>query len=79
MQFLRHITQYRYAIANYYFSVAKEDENAPGGFDHSGRLILIDAQKRVRGFCDGTNAEEVDVFMTNIQKLLEEERGIKKQ
>jgi protein SCO1 len=67
-----------YGIANFYFSVAKEDPNTPDGFDHSGRLILIDSKRQVRAFCDGTNPEEVDGFMKNIQKLLEEEKGLKK-
>lgn len=62
-----------YAIADNYFSVAKEDPSAPGGFDHSGRLILVDKNRRVRAFCDGTDAEDVDRFMKNIERLLREE------
>lgn len=61
-----------YAIAEEYFSVAKEDPEAPGGFDHSGRLILVDQNKHVRSFCDGTDAEEVDRFMEDIEILLNE-------
>lgn len=61
-----------YEIAEDYFSVAKEDPEAPGGYDHSGRLILVDKNKHVRSFCDGTNAEEVDRFMMDIEKLLNE-------
>jgi protein SCO1 len=61
-----------YKIAQNYFSVAKEDPNSPGGFDHSGRLILIDKQKRVRSFCDGTDAKDVDRFMEDIEILLKE-------
>ncbi len=62
-----------YAIADNYFSVATEDPSAPGGFDHSGRLILVDKNRHVRAFCDGTNAEEVDRFMKDIERLLKEE------
>lgn len=61
-----------YEIAEDYFSVAKEDPEAPGGFDHSGRLILVDQNKHVRSFCDGTDAEDVDRFMDDIEKLLDE-------
>ena len=61
-----------YDIADDYFSVAKEDPLAPGGYDHSGRLILIDPQKHVRSFCDGTNPKEVDRFIQDIEKLLVE-------
>ena len=62
-----------YGIADDYFSVAKEDPNTPGGFDHSGRLILVDKNRHVRSFCDGTDAEDVDRFMKDISKLLAEE------
>jgi len=62
-----------YAIADNYFSVAKEDPSAPGGFDHSGRLILVDKNRHVRSFCDGTNAEDVDRFMKDIEILLKEQ------
>lgn len=61
-----------YGIADNYFSVAKEDPSAPGGFDHSGRMILVDKNRHVRAFCDGTNAESVDKFMDNIDRLLKE-------
>jgi protein SCO1/2 len=59
-----------YSIANDYFSVAKEDPKAPGGFDHSGRLILVDTKRHVRAFCDGTDPKSVDEFMKSIDKLL---------
>ena len=62
-----------YGIADDYFSVATEDPEAPGGFDHSGRLILVDKDRHVRAFCDGTNAEEVDRFMRDMDVLLAEQ------
>lgn len=61
-----------YRIADDYFSVAVKNPEAPGGFDHSGRLILVDKQKHVRAFCDGTNNEDVDRFMKDIDRLLDE-------
>ena len=61
-----------YGIANDYFSIAIEDPNAPGGFDHSGRLILVDKNRRVRSFCDGTDPVSVDRFMVDIETLLKE-------
>lgn len=59
-----------YAIANDYFNVAYEDEDAPGGYDHSGKIILVDPQGHIRAFCDGTDPESVDQFMKDIDKLL---------
>jgi len=61
-----------YDIADDYFSVAIEDPNAPGGFDHSGRLILVDGNRHVRAFCDGTDAEDVTEFMAGVSVLLAE-------
>lgn len=61
-----------YEIADDYFSVALEDPEAPGGFDHSGRLILVDPDRHVRAFCDGTDPASVDGFMDEIEILLHE-------
>ena len=61
-----------YGIADDYFSIAKESPDAPGGFDHSGRLILVDKKRRIRSFCDGTDAKDVDRFMKDVQTLLAE-------
>ena len=62
-----------FSIANDYFVSALEDPGAPGGFDHSGRLILVDKDRHVRAFCNGTDSEEVDRFMEQIDRLLEME------
>lgn len=61
-----------YDIADDYFSIAIEDPDAPGGFDHSGRLILVDKDRHIRSFCDGTDPADVDRFMEDIQILLDE-------
>ncbi len=59
-----------YNIADDYFSVAIENPDAPGGFDHSGRLILVDKNRHVRAFCDGTDAKEVTEFMREVEQLM---------
>ncbi len=64
-----------YGIADDYFSVAVVNPEAPGGFDHSGRLILVDTSRHVRSFCDGTDAKDVDRFMKDMDALLEEQFG----
>lgn len=66
-----------YEIADDYFSIALEDPDAPGGFDHSGRLILVDKNRHIRSFCNGTDPEDVDRFMGDIQLLLDEQSGKK--
>lgn len=64
-----------YDIADDYFSIAIEDPSVPGGFDHSGRLILVDPQRHIRAFCDGTDPASVDQFMQDIDRLLTELGG----
>jgi protein SCO1/2 len=59
-----------YGIADDYFSIAIENPNAPGGYDHSGRIILVDTKRQVRSFCDGTDSKDVDRFMEDIDWLL---------
>jgi protein SCO1/2 len=61
-----------YEIADDYFSIAMEDADAPGGFDHSGRLILVDKNRHIRSFCNGTDPKDVDRFMKDIETLLNE-------
>ncbi len=61
-----------YDMADDYFIAANKDPEAPGGFDHSGRLILVDKNRRVRAFCEGTDEEDVTRFFGDIQKLLDE-------
>lgn len=59
-----------YDIADDYFSIAIENPDAPGGFDHSGRLILVDPGGRIRSFCNGTDPEDVDRFIQDIETLM---------
>jgi len=63
-----------YEIADDYFITARVDVSVAGGFDHSGRIILIDENRHVRSFCDGTNAESVNKFMADIETLLNEKK-----
>jgi protein SCO1/2 len=55
-----------------YFVSAKEDKNEAGGFIHSGAFVLVDKNRRVRGYYDGTKAEKVDLLMQDIELLLKE-------
>lgn len=59
-------------LANQYFVSVMDDPTAPGGFDHSGRIILIDQNRHVRGFCEGTDPESVTAFFSTIDQLLAE-------
>ncbi len=50
----------------------QEDALAPGGFLHSEYLVLLDKDRRIRGFYDGTSKLSVDTLMDEIMVLLQE-------
>lgn len=55
-----------------YLSIAEENPNAPGGFDHSGYIVLVDREGFVRSYASGLDPGEVDYLMDDIRLLLEE-------
>jgi len=55
-----------------YMVTAMEDENAPGGYLHSGAFILVDKNRRIRGMYDGTSEKDVDRLINDIPTLLKE-------
>ena len=52
-----------------YMVVANEDEEAAGGYIHSGAFLLVDKKGRIRGVYDGTVPEQVDVLINDIKRL----------
>ena len=62
-------------LAAEYLVSAMEDPEAPGGFDHSGMIVLIDKNRHIRSFGNGTEKEEVDQLMKDIDRLLAEYEG----
>ncbi|TAE50422.1 MAG: SCO family protein, partial [Bacteroidetes bacterium] len=61
-----------FSMAHSYMIAAVKDEKAAGGILHSGAFILLDGQRHIRGYYDGTNAEEVDRLIKDIRTLLHE-------
>ena len=55
-----------------YMVVTGEDEEAPGGYIHSGAFLLIDMERHVRGVYDGTVPKQIDVLINDIEILLKE-------
>ena len=51
---------------------AQEDAMAPGGFLHSEYMVLVDKDKRIRGYYDGTKTTEVNKMMEDIKVLMAE-------
>jgi protein SCO1/2 len=59
-----------FSIADDYFNIVVEDESAPGGFDHTGRIVVVDPQGYIRAYANGTNPLAVDTLIQAIQTLL---------
>lgn len=63
-----------YGIAEKYLVYASEDASAPGGYDHQSYLVLVDQNKYIRGFYDGTNDEQVLQLLKDIETLMKENK-----
>jgi protein SCO1/2 len=62
---------YRFA-RNEMLIVATDGDGGPTDFIHSDKLVLIDKQKRIRGYYDGTNEKEIQQLIPDIKKLKNE-------
>ena len=54
---------------NGFMIVATDGDGGPDDFIHSEKLVLIDKHRRIRGYYDGTNQQEVSNLISDIQKL----------
>ncbi len=66
-----------YSLARKSFFTLKQSEvknqgDAGGDFIHTNNFVLVDREKRIRGYYDGTSTKEVDHLIQDI-KLLKEE------
>jgi len=61
-----------YDLALDYFNTAYEDSDIPGGFNHSGKLILTDKNGHIRSFSEGTDPDETPKLIRDIKTLLKE-------
>jgi len=72
-QFLTGDRELLYQLADDHFNIVVEDAYAPGGFDHSGRIVLIDKKGYIRSYANGTNPASVDTLIQDIHQLLRQE------
>ena len=56
-----------------YLAVKEDGDGGPHDMIHTENFILIDKKRRIRGFYDGTNREDIDKLMDDI-KILKRER-----
>ncbi|MDM1044592.1 SCO family protein [Myroides sp. 1354] len=73
-QFLHGDEQVIHQLAQSYFMQAYQENNAPGGYAHSGGFLLIDGNQHIRGVYDGTNTADVDRLIQDISQLLQEKK-----
>ncbi len=57
-----------------YFLDAAEGDGGPDDFIHTQNFVLVDKQKHIRGYYDGTSPQEVDKLITDIGLLMKEEK-----
>ena len=55
-----------------YFVAVVEDDQAPGGLDHSGKIVVVDKSGHVRAFAEGTDPKDVTELMNEIDILIAE-------
>ncbi|MBK0381158.1 SCO family protein [Mucilaginibacter segetis] len=59
---------YQLGEKNYLIAV-KQDDGAAGGYVHQGWFVLVDKQRRIRGYYDGTDEKQVDKLIADIKTL----------
>ena len=57
---------------NSFFITATDGDGGPGDFIHSENLVLVDQQRRIRGYYDGTSSTETTQLIQDIKKLKNE-------
>jgi protein SCO1/2 len=55
-----------------YFAATTEGDGGVNDFIHTENFILIDKEKRIRGFYDGTSKEDVDRLILDVKVLKQE-------
>lgn len=63
-----------YGLSDSYMVYTKEDADVPGGYDHSGHLLLVDQNRHIRGAYDGTNDAQVQQLLEDLATLLKENK-----
>ena len=56
----------------HYFAATDSGNGGPSDFVHTENIVLVDKEKRLRGFYDGTDFDEIDRLKEDIYRLKEE-------
>ncbi len=57
-----------------YLSIASKGDGGPDDFIHTQNFALVDKDKRIRGYYDGTDSTDVNRLLTDIDLLLQEKK-----
>ncbi|MEJ8755905.1 SCO family protein [Pontibacter sp. H259] len=63
-----------YDMALKYFVGVQENGEVEGGYSHSGHFMLIDQNRHIRGKYEGTEQEDVDRLLEDMDVLLKEQQ-----
>lgn len=55
-----------------YFAVLEDGDGGEDDFIHTEQFVLIDKEKRIRGYYDGTNKDDMEKLKTDVELLKEE-------
>lgn len=69
-QFLTGEKDLLYQLADDHFNIVVEDQSAPGGFDHTGRIVLIDQDGFIRSYGNGLDPYSIDTLIQDIRQLV---------
>lgn len=61
-----------YQMAERLMIYASPDEDAPGGYAHNGKFVLIDGKGKIRGYYEGTDEKSVTQLLADMDVLLQE-------
>lgn len=56
----------------HYFAVESKGDGGKEDFIHTENFVLIDKEKRIRGFYEGTDYDEIDRLKSDIERLKDE-------
>ncbi len=62
-------TIYNLARTSYFLPAVEAGDGGPDDFIHSDQFVLLDKEKRIRGYYDGTDPAEVDRLIDEIKVL----------
>lgn len=61
-----------FAMAKHYMLGAMKNEEVPGGYIHSGHFVLVDKNRNIRGYYNGTETEAVDKLISDLKEFIGE-------